>query len=157
MLQLVTDTQTAEAKSRIIGIQLALLTLRLRNNWTKWLGDPDTAAIVLAVVAIKSERLVRSELDTDLETLAMPMPPVALASCNISSIAAATGLNRETTRRKVENLVKTGMLINEEGSISLAPGFTQRDTAMTMVKTQLDEVRRTANDLLRVGALAITE
>ncbi len=105
MLQLVTDTQTAEAKSRIIGIQLALLTLRLRNNWSEWFGDPDTAAIVLAVVAIKSERLVRSELDTDLETLAMPMPPVALASCNISSIAAATGLNRETTRRKVENLV----------------------------------------------------
>ncbi len=49
------------------------------------------------------------------------------------------------------------MLTKEEGSISLAPGFTQRDTAMTMVKTQLDEVRRTANDLLRVGALAITE
>ena len=157
MIQLVTDTKTADAKSRIIGIRLALLTLRLRDNWSQLVDDPDTALIVLAVVAIKSERLMRAELDADLETLAMPMPPVALASCNISSIAAATGLNRETARRKVENLVKTGILINEESSISLAPGFTQQDTAITLVKAQLDEVRRAANDLLRVGALAITE
>lgn len=92
----------------MIGIRLAMLTLRMRDNWIKLFGDHQTALIALAVVVIMSERLMRSELDPELETLTVPMPTANLAKCNLNSIAAATGLNRETTRRKVDQLVRRG-------------------------------------------------
>lgn len=157
MARLVTDSDGADAKSRLVGIRIAMLSLRLRNNWAQMFGDTDTAAIVLAVVAIASERLMRAGLDSELETLALPLPEGALAHCNISSIAAATGINRETTRRKVDQLIKTGLLVREDSSIRLAPGFTQQEAATSLVRAQLDELRKAVNDLLRIGALTVQE
>ncbi len=49
------------------------------------------------MVGISSERLLRDELDPHLECLSVPLPIEALASCNINSIAIATGFNREST------------------------------------------------------------
>lgn len=132
-----------------------MLTLRMRDNWIKLFGDHQNALIALAIVVIMSERLVRSELDPELETLAVPMPTADLAKCNVSSIAAATGLNRETTRRKVNELVRKGLVIREKGAIQLRPGFTQQKLAHDVVKIQLDELRRAMNDLLRMEALEL--
>jgi hypothetical protein len=155
MSKVATAPGTTEAKSRLIGIRLAMLTLRMRDNWIKLFGDHDTAAIALAIVVIMSERLMRSELEPELESLAAPMPTAELAKCNVSSIAAATGLNRETTRRKVDQLVRMGLVVKENGAIQLKPGFTQQELAGVVVKTQLEELRKAVNDVLRMGALEL--
>jgi hypothetical protein len=155
--KVVSVSDKAEARSRLLGIRLAMLTLRMRDNWIKLFGDHQTALIALAIVVIMSERLMRSELDPELETLSVPMPTADLAKCNLSSIAAATGLNRETTRRKVDQLVRRGLVIREAGVIRLKPGFTQQKLAGEVVKTQLDELRRALNDLLRIEALELRE
>ena len=157
MSLLVTEPQQTEAKSRLIGIRLAVLTLRMRDNWSKLFGDHETAVIALAIVVIMSERLMRSGLEPELETLAVPMPTDDLAKCNVSSIAAATGLNRETTRRKVDQLVRLGLVVKEKGAIQLRPGATQQAIVCEAVKIQLDELRRAANDFLRMGALELKE
>jgi hypothetical protein len=153
----VVSTSQAEQKSRLIGIRLAMLTLRMRDNWIKLFGDHQTTLIALAIVVIMSERLLRSEVDPELKTLAVPMPTRDLAKCNISSIAAATGLNRETTRRKVDQLVRMGLVVRDKGAIQLRPGFTQQKLARDVVRTQLDELRRTLNDLLRIEALELRD
>jgi DNA-binding IclR family transcriptional regulator len=85
------------------------------------------------------------------------MPTDDLAKCNVSSIAAATGLNRETTRRKVDQLVRLGLVVKEKGAIQLRPGATQQAIVCEAVKVQLDELRRAANDFLRMGALELKE
>ena len=157
MIQLVTPPKDADYKSRLVGIRLATLTLRLKENWRRLFGDDDTATIALAIVAIVAERLMRADLDSELESLTVPMPKEALASCNISSIAAATGFNRETTRRKVDQLARTGMIVREGSAIALAPGFTQQKLAIDAVRIQLDELRRATNDLLRVGAITVED
>jgi predicted transcriptional regulator len=133
-----------------------MLTLRLRDNWIRLFGDHETALIALAVVVITSERLTRTELDADRESLAIPLDPDDLARCNISSVASATGLNRETTRRKIDQLVRNGLIMREDGSFRLTPGFTQQSLASEIVKTQLDELRRAVNDLLRIDAIDLT-
>ena len=155
MARLVTNEANARSKSRLVGIRLATLTLRLRGSWSQLFGDADTAAIALAIVAIVSERLLREQLAREQESLTVAMPDAALGACNISSIAAATGMNRETTRRKVNQLTRDGLLIRDGAAIRLAPGFTQQREVIEMINTQLDELRRTANDLLRVGAITI--
>ena len=155
MVRLSTPAEKAAAKSRLVGIRLAVLTLRLRENWQRLFGDQDSMLIALAIVAIVSERLLRTELDPEFESLEKPMPLDELSPCNINSIASATGLNRETARRKVNLLVESGMLVKDGGAISLAPGFTQQALACDVVQGQLDEIRRAVNDLIRIGAIQV--
>ena len=156
-MRLVTKNEVAEAKSRLIGIRLATLTLRLRGSWTELFGSPDTAAIALAVVAISSERMLREALDPELGSLSVQMPSDAFGICNISSIAKATGFNRETARRKVDEMVQHGLLVREGSSITLAPGFSQQPAAIEMVRMQLDAIRMATNELIREGVITLGE
>jgi predicted transcriptional regulator len=155
MARLATDTETADARSRLIGIRLAALTLRLRGSWTELFGSSDTAAIALAIVAISAERMLRDKLEPELQTLATPMPSAAFGACNISAIAKATGLNRETARRKVDELVRSGLIIRTGSSITLAPGYTQQPAVIDMVKLQLEVLRMATNELIREGVFTM--
>ena len=157
MVQLVTDPKIADAKSRLVGIRLATLTLRLRGSWTELFGSPDTAAIALAIVAISSERMLREALEPNLKNLSVPMPAEAFGICNVSSIATATGLNRETARRKVDEMVQQGVVAKNGQRITLAPGFTQQPEVIEMVKAQLDVLRMATNELIREGVISVRQ
>ena len=74
MVRITTPAEKAATKSRLVGIRLAVLTLRLRENWQRLFGDKHSMLIGLAIVAIVSERLLRTELDPEYESLDRPMP-----------------------------------------------------------------------------------
>ena len=144
----------AERNSRLTAIALALFTLRAMEHWKEWGGDFDRAMILVAVVAIKSERLLRAGIEPEARTLALAIERDRLAKCNISSLASATGLNRETTRRKVKSLVEQGLLIRlDDGSVDLSQGFSQEERAQRLVRRQLDGVVRLANEFARMGVI----
>jgi hypothetical protein len=144
----------AQARGRLIAIRLTMLTLRMMENWRRNVSDHDSIMILLAVVAITGERLTRCALEPHLERLAEPMPAEQLSPCNISSLAAATGLNRETARRKVNALIERGFLVKSaDGSINYKGGHLQQDHVHEMVREQLDAVVRLTNDLCRDGTL----
>lgn len=157
MVRLITDSEAAAAQSRLIGIRLARLTLRLRGSWTDLFGSPDAAAIALAIVAISSERLLRDRLDPDLKSLKAPMPAEALGECNVSAIAKATGFNRETARRKVDDLVQLGVVVRRGSKFSLAPDFTQQPAVTEMVRIQLEHLRIATDELIREGIIRFGE
>ena len=150
----VVDETAADANSRLIAIRLTILTLRLMENWRRNVSDYDSAMVLAAVVAITSERLTRSQLVPELRTLAREVPQDRLARCNISSIASATGLNRETARRKVNELIASGFLVRSaDGVIGFTPGRFQSAETAILVRAQLEAVTRMLNDLLRDCAL----
>jgi hypothetical protein len=153
-MQLTIDKQASAAMSRLTAIRLALLTSRAMENWRAGVGDNESAMILLAVVAITGERLTRTELPEAYRNVTTPLPPGYAAGCNISSIAAATGLNRETSRRKVSALIERGYLARtKEGEICF-PAVHQQDPAtLEFVSRQLEAVTRFANDALRDGVL----
>lgn len=155
MIRLITDYEVAEAKSRLVGIRLATLTLRLRGSWTELFGSPDAAAMGVAIVAIGAERMLRDNLDPKLHSLKVPMAAEAFGECNISAIAKATGLNRETARRKVDELVLLGIVARRGSSITLAPGFTQQPAVIEMVRTQLEFLRIATNEMIREGVVSV--
>lgn len=155
MVRLLTSEDRVASTNRLAGIRLAVLSLRMRENWRLLFGGDDADVIALAIVAIVSERLLRTDVDPELRNLETPMPVQELSSCNINSIAAATDLNRETVRRKVDQLAKRGLLMKEYGTVKLAPGFTQQKLASEVVKSQLDELRRAINDLIRIGTVTV--
>jgi hypothetical protein len=153
-MQLTIDKQASAAMSRLTAIRLALLTSRAMENWRAGVGDNESAMILLAVVAITGERLTRADLPEDLCSVSTPLPPGYAAGCNISSIAAATGLNRETTRRKVAGLIGRGYLARSEGGEICFPADRQQDPeTLDFVLRQLEAVARFANDALRDGVL----
>ena len=144
------------ANSRLTGIRMAALTLRLMENWRRNVGDYDSAMILLAVVAITSGRLLRSDLPHDLRNMANPLPEEALARCSFRSISAATGLNRETTRRKVLDLIERGYLERAANrSVRFRFGYLQTPQSAELLRVQLDAFARVANDLARDGIFKI--
>lgn len=153
-MQLTIDNDATQANSRLTAIRLALLTSRAMENWREGVGDNETAMILLAVVAITGERLTRTELPADLCSISTPLPPGYAAGCNISSIASATGLNRETTRRKVSALIERGYLSRSpEGEICFPRERQQDPATLEFVRKQLEAVARFANDAIRDGVL----
>ena len=156
-MALVVDDRKAEGFSRLVSIRLTMLTLRCMENWRTGIDDCEKALILVAVMAISGERFTRSEeLDEDLKSLRNPVPPERLPPCNISSIAAATGLNRETARRKVIELAEAGILDRSaNGMVSFKSGFLERKAMSELVRRQLEAVVRVMNDLIREGPVKL--
>lgn len=153
-MQLTIDRQAATAMSRLTAIRLALLTSRAMEHWRAGVGDNESAMILLAVVAITGERLTRADLPEDLRSVETPLPPGYAAGCNISSIAAATGLNRETSRRKVAGLIERGYLSRSpQGEIGFPAARQQDPETLEFLMRQLEAVVRFANDSVRDGVL----
>jgi len=150
------DSEGADANSRLTGIRLAVLTTRIMELWRRGTRDADTAMIMVAVAAITAERFTRSGLSDDMKALDQTIPLEILAPCNVSSIAAATGLNRETARRRVNALVDAGALVWSEGGEIVFPiGRMQDPETAALVRKLLEAVTRFVNESVKDGALRI--
>lgn len=77
--------------------------------------DMESTLIVIGAVAIGADRFTRGGLNKELQSRSVRMPQEGLAKANLSSIASASGLNREKVRRKVKQLREIGMLRYEIG------------------------------------------
>lgn len=154
MVDRVAPSRDAGGQSRRAGIEVALLTLRLVEHLRAQAGDQTSAMVLLAVVAITSEKLTRSGLDEHFWSMETPMPAEKLASCNVSSIAAAIGMNRETARRHVAKLIDRGILRRgDQGTITFTPGYMQREETSELLQAELEVISRSVTELLRLGAI----
>lgn len=154
-MQLVVDEHKANAYSRLASIRLTMLTLRCMENWRRGVDDCEKALILAAVMAISGERFTRGEeLEEGLKDIRNAFPAERLPRCNISSIAAAIGLNRETARRKVIELVEAGLLSrSSDGMVGFAPGVLETEATAQLLRRQLEAVVRAMNELIRDGAV----
>ena len=148
------DEAQFEKNGRLAGIAIALFTMRSMERWRANLTDYDCVMIMIAVIAISSERLLRTELEPELRRLDAPMDPTRRSKVNVSSIAHATGLNRETTRRKVNDLIRDELLARlDDGSIGFRPGLVQEQRIRDQVRGQLGEIAAIDKQLRKLGVL----
>ena len=141
---------------RLVGIQLSHYTLRCVAIWRQYVADYDEAMIVVAITSITADRLTRAELDPAVKDLSQPLPRDLLSRCNLASIAAATGLNRETARRKVAALIHKSILERDDrGNINFAQGLIQERRIATLIHEQLEAARRFLEEQLRLGVLEV--
>lgn len=150
------DEAGFEECSRVAGVAITAYTLRALEKWRTNLGDYDSVIIMIAVIAISSDRLLRIDLPADYRSLAVPLDPALIGKVNVSSIAHATGLNRETARRKVNELVEQGHLARAaDGNISFPPGATQSDRIRDQARAQIGEIAAIANQLEKMNVLVV--
>lgn len=148
----------AGGESRLAGIQMALLTLRCMEHYRQVAGDHSSALVLLAVVAISAEKFTRVELAEEFRSLDAPVPTDKLGFCNISSIAVATGFNRETTRRYVNRLVERDILQRgSDGTVQFTPGYLQTGAIAELLQLQLDTLSRSVTEFIRIGAMTIVD
>ena len=148
------DEAALEENGRLAGIAIAAYTMRAMERWRAHLTDYDCVMIMIAVMAISAERLLRAELPPELRRLETPFDPAQLSKVNISSIAHATGLNRETTRRKVNDLVDQGLLTRlADGSVAFREGLVQEQRIRSQVRGQLGEIAAVSTQLMKMGVL----
>lgn len=158
VLRLAINEEQASSKSRVAAHRIISMRLRLQQLWLEVAGGHEAALVVMAVVAITGDRLMRLNVTPELKNMANPVPRALLGKCNISSIAEATGLNRETARRVINRLIGRGIL--ERGadrSIHFRAGRMQGPNAYKISEVQLEEFVRTANALLREGVIVFEE
>lgn len=155
------DKDETATKSRLVHVSLLSLNLRIMENWRsaqiKSVGsalDYECLMILMAIIVISSERVLRSDLEPQLQTLEKRLPSERIGKVNLSSIASATAINRETVRRKVNKLQKGGWLIRDEEGIRMVHGVLGFDVLRDTIEAQLDAFARTANQLSRLGVLS---
>lgn len=152
------DPDAVRRNGRPAAIALTIFTLRCMEQWRHRVDDYDEAMIMVSVVAISAERLLRTEMTPELRDLTNPIDPSLLSRCNVSSIASATGLNRETARRKVHLLIERGFLVRgDDGGIALQPGRVQQKELADLIERQLQAVVRLLNDLQRFDIFEPTD
>jgi hypothetical protein len=131
------------------------MILRLMERLREQAGSHTSVLVLLAVIAITSEKLTRADLEPKLRSIKEPVSPDRLTKCNVSSIASAIGMNRETTRRYVLRLISRGVLERaSDGTIAFAPGYIQRSDVGEVLQFELEVISRSVGELLRVGALS---
>ena len=109
---------------------------------------------MVSVIAISAERLLRAGIPAEYQSLGAPIDPALLRKVNISSIAHATGLNRETARRKINDLVEQELLVRfADGSVGFRPGLVQEERIRSQVRGQTGEIAAIVNQLVKVGVL----
>jgi predicted transcriptional regulator len=152
------NDETVGSKSRLIHVALLSLNLRLMENWRSPQGSPahllsdsESLMIIMATIVINSERVLRTELELELQSLENLLPEDRTGRANFSSIAAATGINRETVRRKVNRLRAAGWLMRDEHGIKTVSGVIPYEIIEETIRAQLDALTRTVNQLSRFG------
>lgn len=156
-MPLLVDEEMAHASSRLSSIRLSMFMLRAMENWRELVDDGEKALILIAVAAINGEKFTRShELEEELRDVRNQFPQDLLRRCNVSSVAAATGFNRETTRRKVNDLIEAGFLTRAaRGLLRYRPGSIHGEDMLLLIRKQLDAIVRLANDLARDGVIVV--
>lgn len=150
------DHAKLDADSRLVSIRLVLATLRLMENWREIADDYDEIMILLTVAAVTGERFTRGDaLTGDLRSLRSFVPADRNQYGNMRSIADAIGLNRETVRRKILELVEAGALVRIGDGIGFNPAWRQVDATVELLGRQLQLLVRLVNEMLRDGVAVV--
>ena len=160
-IHLCVDNDAAGAKSRLVHFTLLNLNLRLMENWRSAPVpsgrpplDTESLMILMAIIVISAERVLRSELERELQTLAQQLPAARFGKVNLSSIASATGINRETVRRRVNALQQAGWVSRDGDGIRTVPGVIPFEDLLETIRAQLNAFTLTVNQLAKLGVLS---
>lgn len=157
------DPGAAVEKSRLVLISFTSLSMRLMENWRELINDvsgqmPDyeKTMILGAIITIGGEKLMREELEPSFQNLSDTLPSGRLAKSNVASVAAAVGLNSETVRRKVKELIQSRLVIKDsKAGLQISPGLLQLPAVREALSEQLALLRRTAQQLIKLDVLQI--
>ena len=143
-LDLSQGTQFQTQKHRI-SFAMSSFTLPLLRGIYEAFGGDILLCIVLGEIAARNAQRWLAQEDNDPQVLEdLSRHPEVLRPCNALSIAEATGIPRETVRRKVLTLIERDMVYRAaNGHLFVHPSVPQRfeELTQTMVPALLEAAR----------------
>jgi hypothetical protein len=155
-IELVGDLST---HSRIFSYLIHILIQRLdRSRREVYAGDLDLASISEAIGLFASEGLMRDERwREEHRSFDKRLGLDGQRVTNILSIAEATGIPRETTRRKIKKLKELGVLTEIGPSQYVTtPGFLQQPDIKVRYENAVNDVLRFINRALEQGVFRVS-
>lgn len=140
--------------SRLFTIHFLRFFLRAARQMTEAFdGDMEMAIIAQAVAISTVEALLReSNFKDEFRSLDTVVGTERQRGCNALSIAQATGLPRETVRRKMLRLVEMDILVKRgKGDYIIRPGVVQSPIYRSMYNNIEGMVARMFSDCLEDG------
>ena len=108
--------------------------------------DYEAILIYWSVIVASVGRYLRNDDQTKLiENAGAPLPPEEHHSISARAIAEATGLPRETVRRKIATLVADGFLAQDSRGVRTIPGLMDQRGNSQFISTASREVKRMAH------------
>ena len=120
-------------------------------------GDIDLAIIAEAIaLAAVDPRMRDPQFRQDYARISQVVGIEGQRSVNALSIAASTGLPRETTRRKIKRLVELGIIVEvARGKYVMKPGYLQSPAIRGALDSISRETVRFINECLDTGMLKL--
>ena len=138
-----------QAQKHRISITMSGFTLPLLRGVYQAFGGDILLCIVLGEIAVHNAGRWLAQEDNDPQVLEdLQRHPEVLRPCNALSIAEATGIPRETVRRKVLTLIERGMVYRaDNGQLFVHPSVPEQTETVThsMVPALLEAAQRIQN------------
>ena len=158
----IVDKQATQVWSTPVLVCFTSLSLRLMENWRQLIAavsgkkpDYERTMILGAIITLGTERLLRAEVEPQFRSLGSPLPAAMHSVCYVSSIAAAVGLNRDTARRKVNELIADQLAVRVPyGGVEIGPGLLELPILLKTLQAQLELLRRTVDVLLNLDVMS---
>jgi hypothetical protein len=130
---------------------------RLRRE--VYAGDLDLASISEAIALQAVEARMRDPEFRDAYRSVSKMVGIeGQRAANALSISQATGIPRETTRRKIKKLIELGALVEvRRGEYVMKPGFLQQDLVVSRLTQALVDTTSFINQSLDQGLFLLDE
>lgn len=152
------DEEAFEGHARLFSYQFSQFFQRVMREYQHTFdGDLEKALIIHAMASTNISRVIGDDaLRREWSSLDGVIPTEHQTPSNALSIAEATGIPRETTRRKIKLLIAEGLLMEDErGGYRLAPGFVQSEPMRALVAFQMREMIRLVNLALEGGFVSV--
>jgi len=144
--------------SRIFALKFAIFYQEItRLQRAMFNGDLDLFIVAgaIAVGSIESRMRDRDFHDT-YASLESVIGEEMQRGCNASSIADATGLPRETVRRRIKRLIEMGIVVRRAtGDYVIRAGLVQSETYSRLFGQLSDAVLRLVNDCVEEQVFAV--
>jgi hypothetical protein len=140
-----------EANSRIFAIAFVRFFQQACRAQMKLFADDIDLVVVAGSVAIANieTRMRDKDFRREFRDVSTVVGIDRQRGCNALSVAEATGLPRETVRRKINRLVEMGILVRRGvGDYVLRPGVIQTPPFADMFRDMSDELLRMVNECL---------
>jgi hypothetical protein len=130
-----------------------------RQRRQVYAGDLDMACISEAIALSAIEARMRDPgFRQEYRDVAKVAGIQAQRGVNALSVAEATGIPRETTRRKIKKLIELGAVLEvRRGEYIMKPGFLQQDAVIAGLIRALSDTTRFINDGVDQGLFVWSE
>jgi hypothetical protein len=141
--------------SRAVAHYVAEFILRCAESVSAAFDHDYEAAILFLTISNRNSEKVMSDpaLRQKYGSYTTTFPDEHLLLINRMALARATGLPRETVRRKVARLIERGWVIELPGGLRARPDLNRDPGYISVLEPQAQNLRRLFTMLLATGAL----